>query len=194
MTQVIMIDGLTRSVRCRRRKLTGLARKRCLWSDAGRNQLISLIAQMIVAHDAEAMRTIGLGVYLPARKKRSVVMLVESTEQARYLGELLPEWHIHHLSATTSARRAEPHTTKHRGTIVTLAHAFQHPVTPNVLIRATSDSGDCWWTLPPGVVIDFLDDFDRRASRDDQRRLSEYRDCGWPIAPLGVVVVSLEDV
>src|SRR5437773_12523357 len=92
------------------RDLRGLERKRrALWHNRSRNQLVAAVASALERRNLEALRSLGIDVRLDQLPRgyvgRTIAIVVEATEHAAELQLLLPGWQT--LDAIPIANRRE---------------------------------------------------------------------------------------
>ena len=130
------------------------------------------------------------GVPLPGRAARRVVVLAETAEHARRLGDLLPGWAVLDavpITGEDAGWESDPDTGPPPGTVATLAYAAGYGVVCDVLVRATAGTGKLNWASfpagvgtpgPPTLVVDFEDSLGDRETEDARMRRREYREQG----------------
>jgi len=190
------------------RGLSACERKReTIWSNDRRNRYVASVAMAAAA--ANAGKLIELG--LPADrsldlfggihgKHQHVAILVETEEHARELQQMLPGWYVVSLNGEVSEadHNLSLEKTKDVGRIVTMAHADQHGVVADVIVRA--DGTDTPWQAKWGpnsngqehserrwTLIDIQDAYDALGRRNAEHRRRDYLGHGWALNDLGRV-------
>jgi len=170
-----------------------LERKRSLWQDGQRNDIVSRAAHAIAVADRSQIRDLGMpdDLRLPAPPGSLTVVLVESVLHGRELLRRLPSWEFHHRSHAASHGAPRPSQLgASRRAIVSLTAACEDEGSaPDILINAMG--GDWIFDIPAypqrgGIVIDFADDGDDQAAAATRARMRAYLARGWRVdAPAG---------
>jgi hypothetical protein len=165
-------------------------KRRTLWRNTPRNQLIARVGKICLEQDKQALREMGISA---KRAKNNVVwtcrivILVESSEHAYGLQSLLPSWELLDTvpNLEPEDEPEEPGTLITSGCIVTWMHAMRYDLKVDYFIRATGWrgcidlSGEENWLAPPKrrlTIIDFDDAWDLQANMDTEARIRDYRE------------------
>jgi len=164
-------------------------KRRAYWRNDRRNDYVAAVARAFDSMDAGKLRKYGVPFSggQPALRNAPesvVVVLVASTEQGRELAKRLPGWKL--VSAVAGSGSKEVESAR---SIVTETRASKSTIDVDVLIRAGGSAGTgCFKGLAPladaqtkrdVILVDFEDQFDRRAVRDRASRRREYELLGW---------------
>lgn len=169
-----------------------LARKRVgIWQNETRNRLIVDVALAFSDGDDEALCShfrIDQDLSVFSAGRRSVVILVESSEHGRMLAQLLNGWE---LVTAENIDRYRRYPANFRQTIVTtIAASRMETLIADVLIRADGGVGSVRPTMPApsfaetcprSLIIDFVDDFEQTFIVDTQSRALAYSRQGFNV-------------
>jgi hypothetical protein len=166
----------------------GLERKRrLLWHNSNRNQLIATVAQAFVRRDRKTLQECGLPRH-EFHYGRTVVVLVESTEHGHQLLELMPGWAMLDASPKEDGLEFDSNyyaeSKPPQGWVMTLVYADRSGIAADVLVRATGGRGKLRLNGFPNernsatssaLLIDFDDQGDFEARTDTALRVEDYR-------------------
>jgi hypothetical protein len=170
-------------------------KRRTLWSNPGRNEIIATVARAMTHGRFKELRRMGVPRWVRDQIRhcpgRQIVALVESTEHAHELAARLPGWMVRSavpregLTAreTKVSRRGAART----GAIVTQAFAGLHGLDADILIRATGGYGKILLddlvpeegARPVSLLVDLADAWDEQAKQESLLRRRFYFDQGW---------------
>lgn len=177
-------------------------RKRLIWRNAGRNRFIADLAYACAAGDFDRCRQLGLRELGTAACIMSndagvtrIVILVEGTEHARSLQQLIPEATVIEKDPDRPGTRSTEPTRPRSGvriTIVTAVAAELDQWPSEVVIRASGDvCTRCSQLLPrlcvpedgnnQQLLIDVSDGAGEQATTEQNRRRSLYAANGWAV-------------
>ena len=164
-------------------------KRRAYWHNDRRNDYIAAVARAFDSMDAGKLRKYGVlfrggQPALRNAPESVIVVMVASTEQGRELAKRLPGWKL--VSAVAGSGSKEVESAR---SIVTEWKASKSTIDADVIIRAGGSAGiGCFKGLAPlddaqskweMSLVDFEDEFDRRAVRDRAWRRREYELLGW---------------
>jgi len=149
-------------------------RSKDVWGDDKRNHAIACTAQGIMD------RTIDVGSAWGVWP----IILVETPQHARALGDLLPGWQVltgQHNDANLRCPSGVP-----EQSIMTMVRAASEPmIVANTIIYA---AGGSYPKLPEGIavrgditVVDFIDHWNSRLLKDTHHRVQWYARAHWPV-------------
>ena len=164
-------------------------KRRAYWHNDRRNDYVAAVARSFDSMDADKLREYGVSfrggqAVLRNAPESVIVVLVASTEQGRELAKRLPGWKL--VSAVAGSDSKEVESAR---SIVTETRASKSTIDADLIIRAGGSAGTgCFKGLIPladaetkrdVILVDFEDEFDRRAVRDRAWRCREYELLGW---------------
>jgi hypothetical protein len=174
-------------------------KRTAIWSNDRRNRYVASVAEAAASADVNKLFQLGAPAdrsldVLQDRggKPREAVVLVENEEHARELQQMLPGWNILSRNGETHGASEDQGTKQAgcKGRIVTMAHADQHGVDADVIVRA--DGTNTPWQAnwgPNGnhnqqgigscLLIDIQDAYDAEGSRNAELRRRDYQTRGW---------------
>jgi hypothetical protein len=168
-------------------------KRRTLWHHPARNHLVADVAEACLKQEKKKLKELAI----PCKNGKQgvwthrVEVLVENTEHAHALAELLPEWDV--LDAVEAQEPADEEEDDEEGVpltsggIITWMYAARNAIDANYLIRATGWRGkigleprNSWLKTSTRrlTIVDFDDQWDRRASTDTAARVEEYLEQG----------------
>ncbi|MFO0822841.1 MAG: hypothetical protein U0792_06935 [Gemmataceae bacterium] len=162
------------------------------WHNQCRNESVARVARAFTSEDGKSRGDL-LGEEVinveTSFYNRRVTVLVECTEHARQLLQLLPDWKL--VAANSEqADCVDEESTTGRKLIVTQMAALRYSINADVVIRATGGAGRLpvqVFPMPDAskqrtvIVVDFDDRFDPKAMQYTAGRIREYQAAGYTI-------------
>jgi hypothetical protein len=183
--QVLMIDAHLPSHKVDRS--VGLRfKRRKIWRNSRRNIAIAWVATQFIDGKRSWLRRVAKAIGDKHLANLRVVIVVESTEHAKRLQRLLPEWTM--LSYYSKDLRPGAAPTK---LIITLMRALRGDIETDVVIRATGgrdllfignvDALALFDSRGPAILVDWTDSFDPQCQLDSEARRWGYYRRSWRI-------------